>query len=406
MSEPSTNPGASAGADPGPSHASAPGAAAGTGDPRPCDAQASGTISAEGQGVDLAALRQRINELDRRLVEVLSERARVVVEVGRTKRASGVPIYVPHREKEVLERVLGWNEGPLPDRTLEAIYRELMSGSFALELPLRIGYLGPAGSFSHVAAVRHFGSSVELADLREIDHVFAEVAAGRCQYGLVPYENSIGGGIVETLDAFQRHRVTIYAEALVEVQQTLLANCAPDEIRRICSKPEALGQCRRWLASRFPDVPLVAESSTSAAVRRASEEVGTAAIGSTLAGEIYGVNALFERIQDTADNITRFLVIGRDEARPTGEDKTTIMFATAHRPGALVDVLGVFRDARVNLSHIEKRPSGRTNWEYTFFIDCDAHRDDPVMRRAVEEARTHCVSLTVLGAYPRAARVL
>lgn len=355
---------------------------------------------------DLEGLRRRITELDRRLVELLGERARVVVEVGRSKRASGVPIYVPHREKEVLERVLGWNDGPLPARTLEAIWRELMSGSFALELPLRIGYLGPPGSFSHLAAVRQFGSSVELADLREIDHVFGEVAAGRCHYGLVPYENSIGGSVVETLDAFQRHRTTIYAEVLVEVQQALLANCAPSEIVRICSKPEALGQCRRWLTARFPSVPLLPESSTSAAVRRAAQEQGTAAIGSVLAGEIYGVNPLFERIQDSGDNITRFLVIGKDHARPTGQDKTTIMFTTSHRPGALVDVLGVFRDARINLSHIEKRPSGRTNWEYTFFIDCDAHVEDEVMARAVEEARTHCLALTVLGSYPRAARVL
>jgi chorismate mutase/prephenate dehydratase len=354
----------------------------------------------------LEHLRARISELDRRLVELLGERARIVVEVGHAKRSSGAPIYVPHREKEVLDRVLGWNTGPLPSRTIEAIYRELMSGSFALELPLRIGYLGPPGSFSHLAAVRQFGSSVELADLGEIRSVFEEVLAGRCHYGVVPYENSIGGGVVETLDAFQSHRVTIYAEILIEVEQALLANCGPSEIERIRSKPEAFSQCRRWLSARFPSIPLIPEASTSAAVRRAAEEPGTAAVGSLLAGRIHGVNPLFERIQDAPDNITRFLIIGRDEARPTGQDKTAIMFTTAHRPGALVDVLGVFREARINLSHIEKRPSGRTNWEYTFFIDCDAHQEDEVMKRAVEEARAHCLSLTVLGSFPRAIRVL
>jgi chorismate mutase / prephenate dehydratase len=191
-----------------------------------------------GPGTDLESLRRRIDELDRRLIDVLSERARIVVEIGSTKRASGTPIYAPHREKQVIEQALASNPGPLLPRTIEAIYRELMSGSFALELPLRVGYLGPPGSFSHLAAVRHFGSSVEFDDLHEIDHVFEEVAAKRCNYGLVPYENSIGGGITDTLDAFQEHDVTIYAEALIDVAQTLLANCLPNEITRIYSKPQ------------------------------------------------------------------------------------------------------------------------------------------------------------------------
>jgi len=355
---------------------------------------------------DLDALRQRIDECDRELIEILSRRAKIVVEIGRSKQSSGVPIYVPHRERAVLDRVLGYNEGPLPNRTIEAIYRELMSGSFALELPLRIGYLGPPGSFSHVAAVRHFGSSVELADLHEIGHVFEEVAAGRCHYGFVPYENSIGGGIAETLDAFQSQEVTICAEALVEINHTLLANCAPDEIVRICSKPEVLSQCRRWLATHFPDAELVPEASSSAAVKRAAHESGTAAVGSVLAGKLYDVNALFERIQDNANNITRFLVIGAKPSQPSGNDKTTIMFVTAHRPGALVDVLAVFRDAKINLSHIDKRPSGRTNWEYTFFIDCDLHRDDPAMQRGIDDAKAHCVSMKVLGSYPKAGQVM
>lgn len=351
-------------------------------------------------------LRQRIDALDRRLLEVLSERARVVVEIGRLKASTGVPIYVPHREKALLEKVLRENPGPLPARTIEAIFRELMSGSFALELPLRIGFLGPAGSFSHLAAVRHFGSSVELIDLHEIDHVFQEVAARRCQYGLVPYENSIGGGITDTLDAFQQHDVTIYAESLVEVNHTLLANCPPDRIRRILSKPQVFGQCRQWLVRHYPDAELVPTASSSFAVKEVAGADDAAAIGSTLAGEIYGVNPIFERIQDKPNNITRFLVIGRDEARPTGSDRTSIMFVTAHRPGALVDVLGVFRDNAINLSHIEKRPSGRTNWEYMFFIDCEAHREDASMRKAIREASAHCVSLKVLGSYPRAERIL
>ena len=183
--------------------------------------------------IDLDSLRVQIDALDERLIRTLTERAEVVVQVGRTKRDDGSPIYAPDREKRVLERVLGMNNGPLSDRTVEAIYRELMSGSFSLELPLRIGYLGPPGSFSHGAAVRYFGSSVELAELGEIEQVFEEVGTKRAQYGLVPYENSIGGSVIDTLDSFPIYDVTVYAEALVEVNQSLLANCPPDEIRRI-----------------------------------------------------------------------------------------------------------------------------------------------------------------------------
>lgn len=355
---------------------------------------------------DLEAMRQRIDEIDRRLIQTLSDRARVVVDIGKLKQNSGTPTYAPHREKQVIEKALALNEGPLPDRTIEAIYRELMSGSFSLERPLRVGYLGPAGSFSHVAATRHFGSSVEFDDLHEIEHVFKEVQAKRCHYGLVPYENSIGGGITDTLDAFQSHDVTIYAEALIDVAQSLLANCPPGEITRIYSKPQIFSQCRQWLREQYPEAELIPTTSSSVAVKKAAEEASAAAIGSELAGKLYGVKPLLTNIQDKPNNITRFLIIGSDTAEPTGDDKTSIMFATAHKPGALVDVLGVFRDAEINLSHIEKRPSGRENWEYTFFIDCDGHLSDERMRVAIEDARAHCVSLKALGSYPRAQRVL
>lgn len=355
---------------------------------------------------ELAEFRKKIDEIDKRLVQTLSERAQVVVEIGKAKRGSGAPIYAPHREQEVLARALANNPGPLKDRTIEAIYRELMSGSFSLELPLRVGYLGPAGSFSHLAAVRHFGSSVEWDDLHEIEHVFEEVAAKRCNYGLVPYENSIGGGITDTLDAFQKYDVNVYAEALIDVSQTLLGNCQPNEIKRIYSKPQIFSQCRNWLSKHYPEAELIPMASSSAAVRHAADESNAAAIGSQLAGEIYGVKPLFDHIEDKPNNVTRFLIIAKEEAQPSKDDKTTIMFVTAHKPGALVDVLGVFRDADINLSHIDKRPSGRTNWEYTFFIDCDAHLSNSNMACAITDARTHCVSLTVLGSYPKAQRIL
>ncbi|HBS29376.1 MAG TPA: chorismate mutase [Phycisphaerales bacterium] len=362
----------------------------------------------------LDELRGLIDAVDHRLVDLLNERARLVVEVGQVKRGTGVPIYAPHREQAVLKRALGANQGPLSDRTIEAVYREIMSGSFALEQPLRIGFLGPAGSYSHQAAVRQFGQSVSFEDLHEIAGVFTEVRRGHCHYGLAPIENSIGGGIVETLDAFAESRgeIFIYAEVLLEVHHALLADCQPREIKRIYSKPEVFSQCRVWLATQFPKAELVPAPSTSRAVLMAAEDskadpgCGSAAIASSLAGQLYGLETLFARIEDNPNNITRFAVISRQQASPSGQDKTSIMFNTANKPGALVSVLSVFEDAGINLTHIDKRPSGRVNWQYTFFIDAEGHKDDAAMHAAIEEARGHCADLTVLGSYPRARRVL
>ena len=362
-----------------------------------------------GSPESLDDLRQRIDEVDHRLIEVLGQRAELVARVGDAKRGDGTPIYAPDREKRVIERALDLNrgnQGVLPDRTIEGIYRELMSGSFMLERAIRIGYLGPPGTYSHVAAVRHFGSSVDLVQQTDIESVFDEVQAGRVNYGVVPYENSIGGSVTDTLDAFQSHDVVVYAEALVEVRHALLSNCPLEEITEIHSKPQAFTQCRKWLLDQFPSVEHVSRASTARAVEAAASGPGIAAIGSPLAGEIYGVNVLFEGIAHKTENITRFLVIGSEEALPTGEDRTSIMFTTVDAPGALVEVLNCFRDAKVNLSHIDKRPSGRENWHYTFFIDALGHRADESMCAAVEASRAHCVELKVLGSYPRAQRVL
>jgi len=357
-------------------------------------------------GGSLNELRDEIDRVDAELIALLNRRADVVVRIGDLKRGDGTPIYAPHREQAVLAKVLERNHGPLPDRTVEAIYRELMSGSFSLELPLRVAYLGPPGSFSHMAAVRHFGSSVEHSDLRNIDQVFKEVAGGHAAYGLVPYENSTMGSITDTLDAFQQFDVVVYAEALIEINHHRLANCERDEINAIHSKPQIFDQCRDWLHSHYPNAELVASPSSASAVRLAANEGGVAAIGSVFAGELYGVRSLYEHIEDHPNNITRFLIIGLEETEQTGDDKTSIMFTTAHKPGALVDVLNVFRDREINLSHIEKRPSRHTNWEYTFFIDCDAHRTEPAMAEAIADAKHHCQSMKGLGSYPRTTRIL
>ncbi|MEQ9207753.1 MAG: prephenate dehydratase [Phycisphaerales bacterium] len=363
-------------------------------------------------------LRKKIDRIDKKLVAMLNERASCVVEVGEIKRGSDTPIYAPHREAQVLQRAIDNNEGPLPSRTIEAIYREMMSGSFALERALRIGFLGPPGSYSHQASVKQFGSSVEYSDLRQIAAVFSEVRRGHVDYGLVPIENSIGGGITETLDALWENagKVRVYAEIQIGIHHMFLSDADPKHIRRIHSKPEVFAQCRQWLSAQFPNAALCPDVSTSQAVQTALQEnqtarsigadPGSASIASELAGELYGSPCLFEGIEDNADNITRFYVISKEKAGRTGDDKTAITFVTEDKHGALVEVLQSFHNAGVNLSHIDKRPSGRENWNYTFYIDANGHRDDPEMKTALKDAKVHCKEIHVLGSFPRSQRIL
>lgn len=354
----------------------------------------------------LQSLRQRIDSLDAQVVALLNERARVVVEVGKVKQASNTPIYAPDREKYILDKVRQLNQGPLENRCLEAVYRELMSGSFALERPLRIGFLGPVGSFSHLASMRKFGSSVSHVPLAAIGVVFEEVVRGHVDYGLVPVENSIHGGVVDTLDAFLTSSARICAEVKITIHHNLLAKEPWDSVQRIYSKPEVFAQVRDWLSAIAKGRDVQPTVSTSHAAQLAATEPGAAAIGSSLAAELYGLNMLFENIEDNPDNVTRFFVIGRETARTSGEDKTAIMFTTNHQAGALADVLDVFKENGINLTDIEKRPSKKVNWEYYFFIDAEGHADSIQMQAAIEQAKKHCLQLTVLGSYPRAMEVL
>ena len=354
----------------------------------------------------LAPLRARIDELDSRLVDLLNERAEVVIEIGKLKRDGDWAIYAPEREQKVLDRVRRQNAGPLPDRCLEAIWRELMSGSFALERPLRVGYLGPAGSFTHVAARRKFGASVEYDALDDIAAIFTECGRGHIDLGLVPIENSVIGGIGETLDSLLDAQVRVCAEVLLGVHHNVLANGPVEEIERIYSKPEVFSQCRQWLSVQLQSAERIAAASSSKAAEMASQEENAAAVGSTLAAELYGLKVVFENIEDNPNNITRFLVISRESAKPSGDDKTAITFTTAHKAHALASVLDVFGEHGINLTHIDKRPSQRVNWEYVFFIDCAGHESDEKVQAAIAEARTHCLQMKVLGSFPAAEQVL
>ncbi|MHC4742324.1 MAG: prephenate dehydratase [Planctomycetota bacterium] len=351
-------------------------------------------------------LRNKIDDLDCRLVELLNERAQVVVEIGKLKDKTAKPVYAPDREKQVFEKIAAANKGPLPDKCLMAIWRELMSGSFVLERPLRIGYLGPQGSFSHAAAMRKFGQSVEYEPVTDIGSIFDEVSKGHCNLGLAPVENTMGGGVIETLDAMIDSDVKVCAEILMAIHHNLMANCSLEDIEKIYSKPEVFAQCRGWLSSTFKDAQTIAVASTARAAQMAAEEPNTAAIGSTAAAELYGLGIVCENVEDVANNVTRFLIIGKEDAKATGDDKTAILFSTSHKAGALSDVLDVFKQHEINLTNIESRPSRKREWEYYFFMDFLGHRTDDRVQNGLKEARNHCLQLSILGSFPRATELL
>jgi chorismate mutase / prephenate dehydratase len=281
-----------------------------------------------------------------------------------------------------------------------------MSGSFVLERPLRIGYLGPAGSFSHTASMLKFGQSVEYEPLVDITSIFDEVSKGHCDLGLAPVENTKGGGVIETLDALIDSNVKICAEVQMAIHHSLLGNCSLEKIEKIYSKPEVFAQCRNWLSATFKEAQTVPVASTARAAQMAASEPNTAAIGSNVAAELYGLRIICENVEDITNNITRFLVISKEDAKPTGDDKTAMLFSTSHKAGALSDVLDVFKRYNINMTNIESRPSKKREWEYYFFVDFLGHRTDKNIQDGLTEARKHCLQLSVLGSFPRSTELL
>jgi chorismate mutase/prephenate dehydratase len=349
----------------------------------------------------LGNVRTRIDEIDRKLLELISERGELAQAIGELKAKDGTPIYAPDRESEILQRICQVNQGPFPDKVLLAIYRELMSGSFSLEKALRIAFLGPLGSYSHLAATSKFGSAVDYEPVGDITAAFKEVESGHADFGVVPIENSLIGGIRETLDAFTETSVQVCAEINLRIRHNLLSRVPIAEIQKVYSKPEIFDQCRNWLAETGLIKKTVPATSSSRAVELASQEESAAAIGNQLAAKLYQLPVQVANIEDDAKNVTRFFVLGHEQAKPTGDDKTSILFTTAHKAGALVDVLNVLRDAQVNLTMITSQPSRRNAWEYYFFIDADGHSEDQRIESAVKDATTHCQHMRIIGSYPR-----
>lgn len=350
----------------------------------------------------LEELRARIDELDRRILESLKERAGCAQEIGHIKRGANAPFYVPEREKAVFEKLEGLNSGPLSAMAIRSIYREIISVMRALEKDISVAFLGPRDTFSHMAALRVFGAAADYRPLPSFGDIFTEVERGRIDYGVVPVESSIGGSVSETLDRFLVSNLKIINEVMIHVAQNLLANCALEEVKRVYSKDNALLQCRNWLRANLPGSELIEVSSTAEAARRAAGEPGAAAIASKLAAQTYNLNILCERVEDATHNYTRFLVIGRQMVKPTGDDKTSVLISVKDRPGALYHLLLPFADAGVNLTRIESRPSQQKPWEYVFFIDLVGHVDDPEVKQVLDTVAERAATFKVLGSYPRA----
>lgn len=348
----------------------------------------------------LKNLRSKIDALDKKIIRLLNLRARITLGIAKIKRKAGKSIYAPARERQVLNRVTLLNKGPLNSAALEAIYREIMSSSLALEKRLKIGYLGPQASFTHLAALKRFGSQIEYLPMASIQDVFLEVERGSLDYGVVPVENSIEGAVSHTLDMFVDADLMICAQIILDISHNLLANCPVKNIKRVYSNPQVFGQCRIWLQEHLPHVEKIEVSSTTRAAQIAAKEKNSAAIASTLAARVYRLKLLASGIEDSPHNLTRFMVIGKADVPQTGKDKTSVMFSVKDKVGALHDMLVPFEKFGINLTKIESRPSKKKVWDYYFYLDLEGHRDNPRVRKALAELESKCNFLKILGSYP------
>ena len=357
---------------------------------------------------DLGEIRQRINAVDEQIQALISERARYAQQVGVAKGelGSAVDYYRPEREAEVLRGVLDRNDGPLRDEEMLRLFREIMSACLAQQEPLKIGFLGPEGTFTQTAVFKHFGHSVRALPFHTIDEIFQEVESGAADFGVVPIENSTEGSVNNTLDMFLTSPLKIAGEIELRIEQHLLGRMKGlDNIERICAHEQSLAQCRGWLREYLPHVELIGMSSNAAGARRARDENGTAAIGPEVAADVYDLEIMVSGIEDRSDNSTRFLVVGRELLSPSGNDKTTILVSTgdtAKGAGVLHHLLQPLADHNVVMTFIESRPSRRKNWDYVFFIDIEGHAAEPPVSDALAVLEKESSLFRVLGAYPKA----
>lgn len=350
-------------------------------------------------GSGAEALRRQIDETDERIVALLNRRAQLAIDIGQLKHRSGGAIYRPDREAQVLAHAAAAGAGPLGPAAIRAIYAEVVSACRALEREVRVGYLGPAGTFTHEAALRKFGASATLVPCATIEEVFRETERGNVDYGVIAVENSTAGSVTPTLEAFLESRLQVCAEMELPIVHNLMSRGVLGEIRRVYSHPQSLAQCRRWLAEHLAQAEQVAVASNSLAVQMA-ETPELAAIGPEAAGNLYGVPILVRHIEDSSLNVTRFLVLGPARSPRTGRDKSAVVFSVKNRPGALRDALDIFARRGIDLTWIESRPSKRELWQYVFFVDLIGHPEDETVAAALSELEQGALFVKVLGAWP------
>lgn len=356
--------------------------------------------------IDLSEIREQIDSVDEQIQSLISQRARLAETVAKAKFAdSQNPVfYRPEREAQVLRKVMARNQGPLSDDTVARLFREIMSACLALEAPQSIAFLGPLGTYTHAAAIKHFGKDAITRPMTTIDEVFREVEAGSAHYGVVPVENSSEGIVNHTLDCFKVSHLHVIGEVELPIHHQFLVSehTRKDSIKQIYAHQQALAQCRKWLDTHYPSIERVALSSNAEAARRIRSEWHSAAIAGDIAAQIYDLDILHANIEDNPDNTTRFLVIGRDKAARSGHDKTSLFISAHDKSGALLEILTPFAKHNITLTSIETRPALPEKWAYVFFIDLKGHIDDEHVRQALDEIRPHVKELRVLGSYPLA----
>ncbi len=346
--------------------------------------------------------RDGIDAIDREVVRLLNKRVEFAGEIGRIKRAHGADYFDPTREAQVMQKLTAMNSGPLEDRALRAIYREVISGSIALEKRLVIAYLGPEATYTHQASIHSFGASLDHRPMKSIPDVFAEVERGDADYGVIPIENSTEGAVFHSMDMLMESDLKICSQVYLPIEHCLISKSHIGDIVEVHSKDQALGQCREWLRRHVPNALLVDVASTAGAVQTAQTRSEVAAVASSLSAELYNLPIQERGIQDKADNVTRFLIIGKSAAKPLGEnrDKTSLAISLNDESGALEKALRPFASRSINLSKIESRPSRKKAWDYFFFIDLVGHYNDALVQEALAELKTHCPLVKWLGSYP------
>jgi chorismate mutase/prephenate dehydratase len=350
---------------------------------------------------DVDQYRQQIDQIDEQILKLLNERAKLAIAIGKLKKDSHKEIHVPNREREIFSRLEKMNPGPFPTEAIRYVFREIISASLALEEPLKVAYLGPRATFTHMACMQQFGLSAMYIPVNSIKEVFNEVERDRADYGVVPIENSTEGVVNHTLDMFVDSSLKITGEILQEVTHHLLSRTGRQEdIQKIYSHPHAIAQCKTWLENNLPGLPVLETYSTAKAAEMCVEDPTVGAIASEVAAKLYGLQVVKRRIEDNINNFTRFLVIAKKSPPGTGKDKTSVMFSIKDRVGALYDILRPFSNHAINLTKIESRPSKKKAWEYIFYMDLEGHQDDVKVKTALEELKSRCLFLKVLGSYP------